>query len=293
MAEEKRILNELKRFFGDSVIEPEDKMPFDYIIKAEGSTILCYVVIKGQDIEDDKYLIDIAKRIRDYATNEVPVVLIKDIKGDLMVGLLCYWEYGRYMYNRDINWRPLDYETIDWLQVQLRAKRMNIRLLPDKFFRFIKTIRLNVTMLTDAEIVYFRRVTEKYRMQPDTSITDIERFNRLLKGTPEEEFPKDELDELILKKVQEYYPSASIKTRSMLCETELLDLRLYKDKLCNRDFLTFKDVYGNISRIALECYYYPNFRYIRNKPMVSDMDIVAIKDRNLCESYEPLSALNI
>ena len=185
-------------------------------------------------------------------------------------------------------------ETLEWLRVQLRAKRMTIRLLPDKFFRFLKIIRLNATTLTDAEIVYFRRLSDTYKMRTKLPLTDIERFNRSLKGTPEDEYPKDELDDLILKNVQKYYPSASVKTRSLLCETELLDLRLYKDKWCSKDFLVFKDIFGDISKIILECYYYPNFRYINTKPVVSNnMDIVSINARRICESYEPLSSLNI
>lgn len=293
---ESNILLELKRYFHRVETITTNILPFDFIVYTQEGEMLCYIIIKctlNQQLNSD-YIKNIANKIQDANKEQVPVLLLRNEDEKISMGILCYWEYGRYIYNKeDIHWFTFEKDDIELLQIQLNARRMKIKWLPDNFFRIVKTIRLNATTLVDAEIVYLRRFTETYKMRTKLPMTDIERFNRLLTGTPESEYPNDELDKLILKNMQRYYPSATVKSKSLLFETELLNLRLYKDKLCKKSVLGFMDIYRNMGQIELECYYYPNFRYIRNKPTTGNVEILNIKNLNLCHTYEPLSAMNI
>lgn len=296
MVVENYILKELKEFFPNGEESPNGTNPFDFIVRNEDNKIICYFVFKSfyNENEEKHNLKEYATQLSNISTNE-PIVVIRQTKdSQLEFGILCYWEYGHYIFNRDIKWRNLCEENVEWLRIQIRAKRMVIRFLPEKYFRVVKTINLMSSSLVDAEIVYLRKLEkETYKMNTKLPMDDLERFNRLLTGTPEEKYPNDELDRQILKSVQRYYPSARVKSRLLLFETELMNLRLYKDKISQKERITFENPNHENREITLECYYYPNFRYIRNKPKYGNVQTIPINNIGLCEMYEPLSALNI
>ena len=55
--------------------------------------------------------------------------------------------------------------------------------------------------------------------------SEQERFQRMLTGIPEEEYPRDLLDEVILKGVEKVFPHPVVKSQILLLNIELQDLR--------------------------------------------------------------------
>lgn len=288
------VFDELRRYFPRLNLLPDD-YPFDCVMYDENQKEICYIVIK-QDFcqrDESERIKAFADSIRELNANEIPVVIVNVNDSKLLrIGLLSYWEYKRCEYNRNINWRLLGDESASWLNVQLTARHMIIELLPTKYQRFIKTIKLRTDSLIDAEVVYFRMPRETYKMKSKGQLNDAERLHRMLGRIPEEEYPEDALDRLILESIRDIYPSVTIKTDMLLCKTELLDLRQYKDKLCQVGRIVFVDEKNNKRPIDIECYYYPNFRHIGLKPVMPRL-IVKNIDLALFDTYEPLSALNI
>ena len=94
-----------------------------------------------------------------------------------------------------------------------------INVLPIEEIKYIKTISFDVEVdgeLCSALIVYKRNLSKDYAMdESKRSDTD-----RLLCYFPEECYPKDTVDEVILGAIKEVCPGARVSTKLMLCDIE-------------------------------------------------------------------------
>ena len=224
------------------------------------------------------------------------------------IGFLLFWDYNRCYINDNIYWRELNVQTSEWLRLQLQSHRQRIVQLPLKNLRVIKTINLNTKDFLESEIIYLRKFGENYRMSKSPILTEQERFNRILNGTPENEYPQDDLDKLILYTVQMQYPKAEVKSKLLLFDVDLLDIRHLKDKRKNifsiHGVSTIYDRTGQLLgrgqdnfTIKLEIYYYPNlFKalgvYPIDKPIMVDSGKISLFQQ-LLTTYEPISEINI
>ena len=98
-----------------------------------------------------------------------------------------------------------------------------IHVLPQEQIKYVKTISFNVEYFGkyySGKIVYKRNLSETYKMD-ETKRTDID---RRLCFYPEECYPCDIIDKIILKGVREKYPMAKVNTKLMLCDVELEDI---------------------------------------------------------------------
>lgn len=98
-----------------------------------------------------------------------------------------------------------------------------IHVLPQDQIKYVKTISFYVEYFGrtySAKIVYKRNPSKKYKMD-NSKQSDIDRW---LSFYPEECYPSDVIDEIILKGVREKYPTAQVNTKLMLCDVELEDI---------------------------------------------------------------------
>lgn len=98
-----------------------------------------------------------------------------------------------------------------------------IHVLPQDQIKYVKTICFNVEYFGKyycGKIIYKRNLSETYKME-ETKRSDIDRW---LSFYPEECYPSDVIDEIILKGVKEKYPTAQVNTKLMLCDVELEDI---------------------------------------------------------------------
>lgn len=98
-----------------------------------------------------------------------------------------------------------------------------IHILPLDQIKFVKTISFNVEYFGkyySGKIVYKRNLSVTYKMD-ETKRSDIDRW---LCFYPEECYPCDTIDKIILKGVREKYPMAQVNTKLMLCDVELEDI---------------------------------------------------------------------
>ena len=94
-----------------------------------------------------------------------------------------------------------------------------INVLPIEEIKYIKTISFDVEVdgeLCPALIVYKRNLSKDYAMD-DSKRSDTD---RMLYYYPEECYPKDAVDEVILGAIQEVCPGARVSTKLMLCDIE-------------------------------------------------------------------------
>ena len=302
MAEAKnKILDELKTYFPKGQEYADESVPFDYAILSEDNKVRCYVVFKQNDGIGDK---DIVDRIRKSNANQVPTLVARlSDDGEIEMGMLCYWDFDHLRQNDNIIWRTLDEVTIKWLGPQLKAQRRRIAFLPPEYMRVVKTIELNAEGYFDARVIYLRRFHgTDYRMKQQIGNSEEERFERLLHGTPQDDYPVDNLDNYILREIRTMFPNAEkAKNKLLLFDVDLLNYRLEKvNRMQKINIFVQSYETGNADsfNIQLECYYQVNaFRpkVMRERvisSLVNPTDYKELKEI-YNTTYEPLSKTNI
>ena len=235
---------------------------------------------------------------------QAPLIVIVPRRNELFFGILLYWDYDKCYNNQNIKWRPLNADTVRWLELQLQAHRQRIAQLPEDYLRIVKTISLNCQELVEAEMIYLRKFSNIYHMSTPPILTEQERFNRLLTGTPEDEYPNDNLDKLLINHIRTQYPEATVKSSILLFDVDLIKFRQKMDKRIYSQTIHMLPIrYNNngliIGRgnIVIENYYYPNvFRRFGLRPLSEIVEIdeqMAQEYQSLLTTYEPFSAINI
>jgi hypothetical protein len=233
-----------------------------------------------------------------------PLVMITPQDSTYQISLLAYWEYNKCHLNTKRSVRPINPDTILWIEAQIGARRMHVNSLPLEWNGVIKTISLNTKDIVDSRVLYWRKFTDTYKMMPGQPQDDSDRFNRMLLGTPENEYPNDILDKIILQQIQSVYPEAAVKSKLLLFDTDLLNLRQLKDKLCEYQDLSYCLYNGNTlypikySSFKIECYYYPNFFRPSQVKILSQYNTANVQTYNNIEllratTYKPISYFNI
>lgn len=204
------------------------------------------------------------------------VILYVDANtGNATAQQLLNWHYGTAtVYN------PLIEKRVIWNEnnanIIFAAIDKVICVLPQEMWSFKKTISLNSDDFLEAYIIYFRMFHKEYKMHPKPQLSEVETFMRSVKGIPEEEYPRDELDEFILETVRKQYPDATINTSTLILNTELRDLQYYnrykheKGKVImlpnsneiQKFYVTHPD--GTLSGLEVDMVYMP---HLRNNPM--------------------------
>lgn len=239
---------------------------------------------------------------------QLPLLVVTLNNNICQIGFLLFWDYDRCHINNDIHWRELNAQTIEWLSLQLQAHRQRVVQLPLEKLRVKKTILLNTKDYIEPEIIYLRKFNNNYRMSTPPILTEQERFNRMLSGTPENEYPQDDLDNLILDVVKKRYPEAKVQSSLLLFDVDLIDIRHIKDKRkaifsihsVSTTYNPLGKIIGmgkNNITINLEIYYYQNVfkafgisatneRIPINSQQISHF-------QHLLTTYEPISKINI
>lgn len=278
-----------------------DSMPF-YITFSENKTIHPDFTLTT--------LRSLSDLVRFRVIEQAPLLIVTMEGNKCQFGFLIYWDFDKCYANKHLNWRNLDDGALCWLKIQLKAHRQRIAQLPENYIRVIKAIHLNNKDLVDGEIIYLRKfnVAENYIMKTSPVLSEQERFNRLITGTPEGDYPDDELDRFILTNIQATYPEATKQSKILLFDVDLLNFRHLKEKQINRYSIHGVSIKydhsgyilgqgrGNL-RIDLEMYYYPNvFRSFRTHPIdnLVELDEQMVQRYNqLLSTYNSFSYINI
>lgn len=120
-------------------------------------------------------------------------------------------------------------ENANKIMDDIKSMDETIRILSAHGMKAIKTINIckqeHREMTHHAQIVYMRDFTEEYKMKPKEVVNEHEKFNRLLTGIPEDEYPNDFLDNSILSMVQQQFPDARMRSNMMLFSSDLRDIQ--------------------------------------------------------------------
>lgn len=303
MDHEKKIVERIKKWTNDVNLLP-DNLPCD-ISASTTRRDMFYAIIKTMEpstIEMKSFHERFIQCVRNDQMEMKPVVVFQGSEDNLQFGILIYWDQKKSYLNMDIHWKEWNEENIAWFNMQIHARRMQIDFLPVEYMRVIKEIELNDDNVLDGAFVYLRKFTPTYKMKTSSKLSDEERFNRLLKGTPEDEYPNDELDDLIVSRVIEKYPKAKKRTKLLLFHTDLLNIRMYRDFDMDQQYMKIYKKWNKdeAMKICLECYFRQGF-FKRWNPKIHhlDTDIVIPTEGEYLDIiektqyYESVSNMNI
>lgn len=309
MTFEDSILTALNLHFNAVRISSQLDVGVDGILSLKGdSNIKAYICIQ-KNLNDNtlSHIIHSTnKLVSQDKLSKIPIIIFKQVAGNTMFGILSYWDFDRYFVNNQINWREYNIQNINWLITQISIRRGSIKLLDSSMCRVVKTIYLNHDDIIDGEIKYLRSFRETYKMKDTSMLSEEDRLMRLIHGTPEDDYPQDELDKVLYHKVVNTYPNAKVKSNLLLFDTELLDLRFLKERKLILFHMNFTPIVYSDSGIPqntsisnnnliMELYYTPNF--FRETNILPINQIVQLMDNDFIntikDTYQPLSAINI
>lgn len=167
---------------------------------------------------------------------KVPVVIIKvdEETSEAALGIVLYFEYGTPTVEREIRFIPMDAGNKGRIIEEMKVADKVIRYLDIANCKVIKTIFMPVKQQGReymARLVYARDLSLSYSMVSHEEMTDSERFEYILKGIDESDYPRDGLDIGMLEAVKNQgYDNAKMRSQLLLFSSELRDLR----KLYNR-----------------------------------------------------------
>lgn len=208
---------------------------YDLVVEEKQSGLLFGVKAAGMDYPDSgeyqsylKLLEDCKYELKD---ERMPIILMCADKDTEIIrfGYQLTWERYRATIQTKVTLRDINPENWEALIVNLKEMDRVIRFLENDKISVIKRIAVEKKMswggIAHADIIYLRRFTEQYKMQKKEVQTEQERFHRMLTGIPEEEYPNDILDDVILKGVESVFPNPRKKSQILLLNTELQDLK--------------------------------------------------------------------
>lgn len=302
--DENRIIETLSGYF--EISRNDNSRIIDLTI-SEGNSILAYAVIKRKSLREFEVSKNELSLIMDFGervANQRPIILITNVESEQQIyfAVLAYWDFERYFYCKNLIWKRVNQKNVGLFRCFAKARRGNFRFLPNQMFRIEKIISLNASSLFDGEIRYFRTFRNGYRMKKTEIQSNDDQVNRYIYGTPENAYPRDRLDDMILKAVQEAYPGATMKSDLILFETDLLDLARLKDRKIKREIVYAQNNDLNIlvPITDIEILYTPNI-WAKTEPIRNIMLKIDCKDekgvndllRELKSVYEPFSVMSI
>lgn len=191
------------------------------------------------------------------AVNQIPIVLlvVDEPTESAKIAFLVGWRFGKPRIYKNFEFRNLNQKSADICLQIIKSMDNVIRVLSTDNLNVLKRItfsrKLSDNRIQQAEILYLRKLSSTYRMQQREVVNEKERFERLLKGSPEEDYPQDELDDLIFGSIKAQFRNAKVKSKLLLLSTELDDLQYYKPMHRHHTTLLVSPDLSNIPQIAL------------------------------------------
>lgn len=204
------------------------------LMVTERTTGLRFVAeVKRDNISQElliEYLDRVAETVSDQGMPRLPLVLIliNEETQHMKAAIVVESHFGMPIVNREINFVDLTPERWPLFFDTIKSADSTIRVLTDLNFRILKRI----SFIYQGEhhegtghLLYLRRFRPDYRMTPREVNSRQQQFELYLNGIPEEDYPSDDIDHMILDAVRNRYQNVVVRSSQLMLNTELRDLR--------------------------------------------------------------------
>lgn len=238
----------LYRCFGNiSVTQAQEGVCDLFVTYNDGTELRFGVVVKNSSFEKSEHFDSLIKRLEEtdfaIAANRLPIIAlyVDESTENAKVAFLVGWRFNKPRIYRDFELRNLNEKSAGICLQIIKSMDSVIRLLSVDDLNVLKRIvfsrKLSDNRTQEAEILYLRKLSATYRMNEKEVVDERERLERLIKGTPEEEYPKDDLDKMIFEGVKSQFKNAKVRSKLVLFSTDLDDIQQYKSIHCNHTTL--------------------------------------------------------
>lgn len=228
----------LYRLCGDILIESVNTILYDLEVKIK-ETGLCFAVKVGsssftRNIGYYTYIEQLKKSHTEIERNFIPVILmcVNESAETATWGFQIGWWYNKPIILDNVKQLIANEKSWQLLYDHIKSMDNTIRLLSEIGMKVIKTLDIETNLgkrTYNAKIIYLRDFSDKYKMKQTSPTTDEERFHRMVNGIPEEEYPKDVLDNIIHQSISSKFHVNRAYTTLLLFSSELRDLQAYHD----------------------------------------------------------------
>lgn len=162
-----------------------------------------------------------------------PIVLlcINEKEETAKIGLLLGFFWNKAYLNDSLVMNNFNESSWAILNDRLTAIDRNIHPIMSGKYMVVKeisvTVRIGNNNYSEGKFVYLRNLSDIYKMQTSPeSLSFKEKFDRLLNGIPQNEYPTDFLDEIIQSAVNKRFPDNKSHSSLMIFSTEIRDVFL-------------------------------------------------------------------
>ena len=212
----------------------------DLIIEEKSQGLFFAVKVADMDYpnspEYQQYLATLNERSYWMKDERLPIILMCADKNTetIRFGYQLTWQRYRATIHTKVTLRDVTEQS--WSEMIENLKEMDkvIRVLDNQKISIVKRIAVERQIPTGGmargEIIYLRKFTNSYKMQQKEVSDEQEKFRRMVFGIPEEEYPNDILDEIIMRGIEGIFPGARRKSQILLLNTELQDLKSEQER---------------------------------------------------------------
>lgn len=224
----------LKNFQGIR-IEEVNSVYYDFLVINKGSDLRFGVTVVNSGFlrtaSYAQYVECLSNIDLSESNNRVPIVVmaVNEVDESVRIGLQVGWFWGQARIFKKPS--MMDVKPPNSVKILDLIKSMDetIRILSLHGMKLIKRTNVNYQSLGGqthrCQIVYLRDFTEQYKIHQKEVIDEREKFERLLNGIPENEYPNDFLDDAILEMIRSVFPNATMRSNTMLFSTDLRNIQ--------------------------------------------------------------------
>lgn len=223
-------------------IEQVQSQYFDFLVTFEETSLVFGVEVKNSGFLRTSHFQDYMRNLEGIniseRENRIPVLLaaVNEEDESVKIGFLLAWQYGKAKIYRKPAMVDLNPSNADKILDLVKSMDETIRLLSEHGMKVVKRIKVEHEKangrLSFGDVVYLRDFTQEYRMHQKEVVDERERMERMIHGTPQNEYPDDELDNAIFEKIRERFPGSRKISDLMLFSTELRNLQLLSRSIC-------------------------------------------------------------
>lgn len=197
--------------------------------------------VKIKFVTDEYLQLDDYKKFIDEITTsslkeDDPPIILMNLKKNQCC-LIAYPMGDRICLNYNPNWLEINGDNIEYINCFIKAQHSLICMLPVSKIRILRDIHVVNNENKTMTFRYAREFSKDYQMR---SITDRNDISRLFSKTPENEYPYDLLDQMIIAEVSKHYNNINVQSRLLLFSTNLKIEQIYKQYQYSKEQITMR-----------------------------------------------------
>ena len=233
------VVSNILKFDKDAQIEEQyESGYYDLLVTSSARGLKYGVEIKRSEFSRTKAYADYLSKLRQNQNDiDVPILLlsVNESSEEVKFGIVFSWLNMRPVLTQNIllwkssqeNWDKV----LDLLSVSAQVEGP-IEFLQLENLYLKKSLMLNVEMhdrpRCQAELVYVRKMSKDYKMNPRERVTPQDVMQFTLRGYESDEYPTDNLDKAIFYAVHDKFEKTTVNNQLIVFNTELRDLQVYR-----------------------------------------------------------------